>query len=286
MARLTKQKREQFVAQRFCEIYRTIANVPCDVLELDDAPDALLSIDGKEVFLELAGYREQGPHNASYDADTKIKNLIIQRWEDNPELQLFTPRPQYRDGASAFQLPRQSQELDNFVSELEAFILSLDKTRLEEFTLFAFKPLAELQQYRHADRRTSYVACEDYPTLSRFCDKLTIQYHPEIRTSMPSSSLNTRWTGLDEEELVAVVASKLQKLPKYRERAGGRPIWLLLYSEVWPPTARLPHDGLVPRAIEIIRAAANGGADAFEAIWWGQEIGVDSGSLHAVTRAA
>src|SRR5438046_816433 len=101
-----KRAHEARVAEAFCDAYRHMSGHRAEVIEISDAPDALIKVDNREIVMELAGYREQGAHNNSFTSDEQIKAYLCDLWDANPHLQYFSVSLGFREQKTAFLVPR------------------------------------------------------------------------------------------------------------------------------------------------------------------------------------
>jgi hypothetical protein len=283
MGRTTKKQIEAEAARCFCMAFEASQEVSARVLRAgEDPPDFYVQIAHREVAMELAGYREQGAHNNSHDRDEQVKLEVRRAWEVGGDINFWTPCFRWKEREAGFQVPQKPADIASLIVETKALIQRQKAVVADQFIDVIFKPLETIEMYRQVNSRDVYAVASEFPVLSRFCTEVNLQYHPGCRVTVPSSNMNARNTGIDREELTKVLMSKLGKLASYRVVAGERPLWLLLYGLFWPPTARIPHSGLVPEVIEHLQSVLAGATERFDAIWWGQELDVDIRSIHRV----
>jgi hypothetical protein len=109
--------------------------------------------------------------------------------------------------------------------------------------------------------------CLLFPTVARYCDSVRISVHRGIgRPELTGINFSARAIGLDQRHLTEILKKKHGNLAAYRSRAGGLPLWLIIYAEGWPAAARiipvLWNDAVRHAREEIIRIAVQ-----FDAAW-------------------
>jgi hypothetical protein len=113
---------------------------------------------------------------------------------------------------------------------------------------------------------------EDYPSLSAHFAGVRITHHPGIKVCRHGSSLDTRQTAIDRKEISSIIKNKSAKMSDYQAELPGRPLWLLFYSEGWPPTGRLHSAFSNEEVVHLIRSAVEEAGSAFDRIWWGRNL--------------
>jgi hypothetical protein len=81
--------------------------------------------------------------------------------------------------------------------------------------------------------------------------------------------MNSRGTAIDFNSITTTVAQKLNNLSSYRAAIGSQPLWLLYYSEGYPPTGRLTGPNYNEQVVSHIRNLCQAQTDQFDAVWWG-----------------
>jgi hypothetical protein len=165
-------------------------------------------------------------------------------------------------------------------SDVEAFV-----SELSDFVLFArenprfINKSVWFRLVRERRGSTGLLACyaiadrDRFPVVAEYCSNCLItgaspHINPVIRTSC-----DTRQIGIDKGELSRVVTKKLNKLSKlYRQRAAGKPVWLIIHSDGWPPSTRIPKQH-AEQACTLIRELVTKADARFDAVWWAESTG-------------
>lgn len=277
-----QREEEKFVAIQFCRLYEVSRACRCKVIQQCDPPkpDALIEVGGANVFLELAAYREQGPHNVAQELDEELKDLIAEAWRQDPEVKHFLVSLHYRKNGQRFCVPNRKSNRSVLIQELKVLVCRVGKPLSERVILVRFAPADKTEWYMRHTRGTQWTAGEEYPVLAKYCDSLWIRCRPKSSSNRPRSSLDARATGVDKKELQEVYTAKIGKLAAYRKEAEGNPVWLLLYSLVWPSSARVA-PVLQDRLLKNLQSITEK-APGFDKVWWGNNIADGAGSIHPV----
>lgn len=268
-----KERYERQVADNLCE---SLGNDHSVMMKLSPpAPDFQLNTPSGPVTVELARYREQGPYNEANDRDWRLILIIHDQWLNDDAINIFTPTLRYRKRPSGrFTIPDKNV-FQPFYDELRKLALHMENPSPDTRIRFLFRDrelvgsASRFEKTRNGDRRRIQILLvnEEWPILSRFCEEIRFSIHPEHRAGMPSTSLNTRFTGLDSDEIKQIVQNKLGNLPQYRNTTP-LPVWLLVHSDGWPRTARLPTDNHLNMAVELVRKEISASSSKFDAIFW------------------
>jgi hypothetical protein len=267
-----KDDHEQRIVELFCSWYQREHGTPCIFIKLASppAPDAALQIDGQEIRIELARYREECPHNTLFPYDQSLKQAIFDRSVATPDLPHCTPILRYRERSREhYTIPRKPK-YDQFIGELFDLVRRFAVAGNAAFIVITFVDDSRLAGYRRRiNEARTYVANLEYPTLSRFCRAVTIHRHPKLRMGYPGSSMNSRGTAIDFNSITTTVTQKLNNLSSYRAAIGSQPLWLLYYSEGYPPTGRLTGPNYNEQVVSHIRNLCQAQTEQFDAVWWG-----------------
>jgi hypothetical protein len=106
-----KREAELAVARRFCK------QIGARILEQRESPDFLVEKDGPQVGLELARYREQGPHNDAQERDQALKEHLSDRWIDDANVNECWLSWTYKEDPTS-SIPRK-ENWEEFTSELK-----------------------------------------------------------------------------------------------------------------------------------------------------------------------
>lgn len=220
-----KQSQEHAIANRFCELVTDQYAIPCHVRKMGDAPDAYLDVCGQEVCLELAGYREQGPHNNSHARDEEVMRWIYDEWirDECKDLRVFTPNLHYVGKADRFEIPSKN-ECGKFVEDIKSLIRSVPKRRLRQYIRIRLVSADKRRLLQRNDHDTYYAELSGYPYFSAYCKSLNLHYHPKVQTLLPSSNVDARFTGVDQRELTRSCREQTQeaiRLSKGSRRASA-----------------------------------------------------------------
>jgi hypothetical protein len=266
-----KTEREIAVITRFCAWYAGDHVVRCDFIRLGDSnkgePDAFICVGEKETAVELARYRELGPHNEKLHCDEVLKKAIFDAGINDSSLSGFRPDIRYRGtDARDYHFPRPTERQ---AFKLELFnLLRRFGTATDSSREVRFSDPTSIESKRRHDRQRTYVANEEYPQLSAYLGGVVIHPNPGKCMGYPRSSMNSRFTHNDFESVTETVRKKLTKLPNYRRAVGSLPVWLLYYSEGNVCTGRLAGLDYNERVVDHIRGLCSQSVDQFDAIWW------------------
>lgn len=277
-------EQERMVIERFCARHREDARVLGP--NQPPAPDFTIAIAGKEVLVELTRYREQGPHNDAADRDLDFKHQFCERWLYDSEVNHLSVFLYYRENNGHFTVPRLRARPDKFeelISELKALADQVNPRSCEAVVRVRFVPQEMIARYdRHRRPRQYFVSNKDFLVLDHYFQEVMFRHHPTVKTGLPVTSLNSRGVGLDFNEIKRVFLGKSGKIGQYREKAGNRGVWLLFYSEGWPPTAHLWKDDVSP-IIDYVGLLINEANQRFDSVWWGNNILTEPGqSFHKI----
>ncbi|HOD82194.1 MAG: hypothetical protein BWX88_04044 [Planctomycetes bacterium ADurb.Bin126] len=276
-----KRKKESHIAEIFCSLMQKHWQSCHISREGEDPPDFWIMANGHEVFLELAEYRENCPHIGHEEDDLHLRLRISDHWSERSELQYLTPILKYKERRNGFLVPRHQEThvIHAFIQDLHKLILATGST--DTFTTVRLRPGRTLSKFRKICAHDVFAAEEDYPVLAKYCSTITVHFHPDVRSFLPSSSLCTRFTGISFDNITRAIRKKLALATRYREIAQGRPIWLLYYSTPFPSSARF---ALVDRVAEVIGhirklLPLSGG---FDRVWWGTNLGSVGHTIYPV----
>jgi hypothetical protein len=262
---------EQRIVELFCTWYQRKHGGSCKFIRLASppAPDAVISIDREEIHIELARYRENCPHNILFPYDQALKRAISDRSMETPDLPHCTPTLRYRERELGQYTIPPTPEHDKFIGQLFDLVRRFVMTDNVEFLEVNFVHESKLAGYqrRTSDTRT-YVTIQEYPTLGQFCQAVKIHSHPKLRMGSPASSMNSRFMAIDFNSITATVTQKLKNLSRYRAAIGSQPLWLLYYSEGFPPTGRLAGPNYNEQVVSRIHSLCQAQTDQFDAAWW------------------
>jgi hypothetical protein len=271
MSQAHKVEHEQQIIGLFCAWYQQQRGESCEFIRLASppAPDAAIRVEGREIHVELARYRENCPHNELFPYDQALKQAIFDRSMVTSDLPHCTPILRYREESPGQYTIPPKPEHDKFIEELFAFVRHFTLAGNAKFLEVNFIDESEIARFRRriTDTRV-YAASQDYPLLGKFCRAVVIHCHPSLRMGLPTSSMNSRGTAIDFDSITATVTEKLKRLPSYRTAIGNKRLWLLYYSEGYPPTARLPGPDHNEQVLSHIRTICQTQQYQFDAVWW------------------
>ena len=236
-----------------------------------ETPDFILANADSQAGLELTSFCEQGPHNEAHARDSALRSFVHDLWLYDDlvnESGIYLHYKKGSDGRFAMPKPNSWPAL---VGELRALVMSIDEPLPNRPTRFPF--VANMQQQaasRLAGRPVDpMLRAEKFPTISAHFDEVVITNHPGVKLGMPLTSASCRNTAVDGTELKRVLGDKLTKLSDYRANLpGDAPIFLLIHSDGWPPTAHISNDLLMQEALRVARTVVTRPGDDFDEVWW------------------
>ena len=270
MAHDKKAQREQQVARLFCHWYSRHRGASCEFVRLaaPPAPDGVIRIAGAEICVELARYRELGAHNRLFQYDQALKNAIFERSLRAAHLPHCTPTLSYREPRPGCYTIPPTDKHDSFIAELFDLVRWVAALADGQFAEVTFGKQARAAARKRTHQGRLVIEEEVYPAVSRFCRAVRVHRHPGLRFGRPGSTMDARFSRIDFESITTTVTQKLGKVSGYRNAISGRPLWLLFYSEGYPPTAHLAGPDYNERVVQHLDTICGREADGFDAVWW------------------
>jgi hypothetical protein len=261
---------EERIVRIFCDWYQREHKASCQFIGHADPPnpDAVIRIADEEVRIELARYRENTGFNRAYGNDQVLKNAIFDRSLQVPGLPRCTPILRYRqNGPACYSIPPAAEQ-NKFIGELFDFLRRYDNVHGNRLIAVNFVGESQLVRYqRRANANRSYVADSEYLVLSRYCRAVAIHRHPTQLFGRPGSSMDSRFLTVDCKTITKTISGKLNKVLGYRAAIGGKPLWLLYYSEGIGPS-HLPGRNHNDEVVQLIRTLCQNQPAQFDAVWW------------------
>jgi len=285
------RKRSETIARAFCEAYARRFGISAEfVVSEKNRIDAIIRVGTKEVALELVGYRQRDPFLKVEHADSELKKAISDEL-GKPGIPPLNVRLEWKENSrrtgescpSARQAqvpPVGTEECRQFLSELVALARRVSNDNSLSGKRIRFGSARAAAQLPATV--CTVLDKSHFPYLARYCSfvRLTIQECSASPTI--GSSADVRHIGLDGTQLREKVDNKIQKAGKYRERAQGRPIWLVVHCDGWPLSAQL-WESDQDRALQIVGECCVQSSGAFERVWWLQDAKLgDSARIYEV----
>lgn len=279
-----KEASELEVAQIFCNWYSREYSVPCSVIcKLPEpAPDVLIRVGNTNVALELARYREQGIHNQLYQLNSDFMSALSARFNKfgRNRLPRCTPRLDYRQRQGKpgyYEIPHPNRWRE-FGDELIALLKSQRKPRESSQVMqLLFIHRMDLGESKFINRQYQYLANESHPILSEYCKGVNLLWHPDLGIQPPRSSMNSRFTHIDWQEIERMIRQKLSKVTAYRSAVPDTPVWLLYYADGFTPTGRLPGKEHNVEVVSRLKALLAEQQSGFDIVWWADEYNAING---------
>lgn len=249
-----------------------------------DPPDGILRNGDDRVAVELVQYRAQTMENERYEPDDALAQLLHDEWLEDPDVQEFTPFLYYRkDRQGRYRVPR-PRDRKAFISELKALVKMYPPPTSDHVMVILIRPdLSEGEELSRSPELRPTVASHSGATLTEYLEKVLLSFHPGLSLGTAHTSLGHSYAWLDSEIIRRCVARKIAKLPDYRSKTE-HPIWLVIHSDGWPPSARLL-DHFVPEAVRLARETLDQERDGpgFDAVFWYDDVlTISGGRIHAV----
>ncbi len=264
-----KQKAyEKPIAQNFLDLrgggYRIVADFD------RKRPDFLLTNGNTKAGLELMRYREQGWHNQAHDHTDRMTRFIGDEWINDESINRVRLLLWYKENReTGFALVREP-DWPSLVAELKTLIETAGELPQNEPVHFPFANLSPQAQeiVVNGRRRDRGRHAGDFPVISdHFSEVILIR--GDLVVGRPRTSVSCRPTAADVEFLQQSMEKHLQKLPEYRANLDpGTPVWLLVHSDGWPPTAHVSNDRIMNDLLEAAKSIATDAEHQFEAVWW------------------
>ncbi len=192
-----KLKNESKVARIFCAALTEVLKQECEVIAPGEPPaaDFLVRIGEKLVSLELARYRETGPHNTAYTRDLELKAFLFDLFRQTgvDRLPHCMVRMTYRRGAKGrFLIPRRNEH-PSFGSDILALLACCRRPEHEELTRFHFLAAEKIPAYDRLEPAVRHIPVGRYASLDRFCEEIDLLWSRyDVPIGLPSSSMDAR----------------------------------------------------------------------------------------------
>ncbi|MGD2109202.1 MAG: hypothetical protein PVI86_07400 [Phycisphaerae bacterium] len=278
---LDEKERNGLLAEAFCCAHQQQVGGATRVLgvELPNKIDAIVEIEGREIVLEFAGYYRRDEFHDVERADSTVR-AGLSKALTNAGLGRFQIRIWWREEPrrkrcagqrpTVGKVPRRRGDGDAFVGEF----VRLASRVAEEPGLASRRILfrQDTRTPRSMPENLVVLPASEFPVLADRLEWVVLEpwkheFNPEIKTNV-----DVRRIGLDEGQLRRVVCNKLTKLRKhYRDRAWGKPVWLLVHCDGHPSPSRiaLPQR---PDAMRLISELLHESDVSFDAVWWGENM--------------
>lgn len=247
-------------------------NLRAEVIAVEqDDLDAVIHLEGREIVLECLGYTQRDEFYDRADDDLRAKvaisDAITRAFQLRYNLRLHWQVERRRKGTGEVARVPRKRELDAFRAELCRLLAEsqTDSTLLGRDIEFADGE--SVSRLRKRRRRMTVLDRAHWPLLANYCRSLHVDVH-----NMPSfptirSSADARSIGLDSDELRRTLRAKHGKLARvYRQRAAGRPVWLVIHVDGWPFSRALPEHQR-SCAVALIADHCRSAANEFDAVW-------------------
>lgn len=284
MATGTKRKTyERTIAERFIKLLG-------QAWELDDedreSPDFHLRRGKELVGLELASYREQGPHNKVHSRDWGMRDFIREQWIEDETVNNFYLSLSYRDSdKDRIPVPAKAR-WPALLNELKTIARNIGPQASGKWLSASFTSRIDEEARRLLQIGGTYLYEKDeYPVLNTHFQEMNLCYESDPVLGRPHTSASGRITGADTGELNRMIGKHLLKVPGYRgSLPKGAQLWLLIHSDGWPPTAHIANDRIRDELHAAATAAVTApNVDRFDAVWWLDDAYVrGGGTLHRI----
>ena len=272
---LAHEKQERYVAEGFCKYYAEQFGLSCILLEIADSPDIHVRVGEKDVYLELAQYRETGARNDAFERDRALKKYLNCAWATDDSVNETSVTLNYRLKNQKYMMPRSESPLAaTFLAELRSFVAGHAKTSKGKGRILRFRPAADWKNAKSVTRMDQFFErLERFPTLGGFCESIALIYQPGLRYATISSSLDAYSTAFDKREVQTLMSKKIMKIPNYRKKLGSDAnLWLLIYSEGWRSVGRLFERNKDIETAKAVFKDLKKGPARFDQVWWGDEL--------------
>jgi len=133
-----------------------------------------------------------------------------------------------------------------------------------------FRSDEQVEQVKRRHPSEPMVSEKLFPVVSKHCGNVRLELSERSVAPYIRTSADARHLGFDEVQLDNTVSKHLKKLPEYRTRAKGRPVWLVIHSDGWPTSARL-HELERQKAIAAIANTLGKSGGRFDRVWWAED---------------
>ena len=283
VAQMSDQKEyEKTVAEKFLAELNDGWRIQGDDSE---SPDFVLTDGTMTVGLELTGYREQGAHNEAFSRDSEFRQFIYEHWREDATVNHVDLFLAYRKVDRRFTLPKKACWSD-LLDELRTLVRSLDTS--DEPSRISFDLFEEVDEdfERFLGRRQRCVPTPDnYPLLCSHFYKVMVSYDPGLVAGPPTTSIDSRNTGADIDELQRVLEAKIKKVPEYRANLPpGAELWLLIHNNGWPSTAHIANEIIMEKLLTTAHSILAASGEFVSVYWFANAYVRPSGPLHVVYR--
>jgi hypothetical protein len=293
-----KAEESRRIAEKLKSHYSDLSGKPVKVLRIADEEldthenpvDAVLAVDDERIAVEFVSYRM---HDAFHQHEERCGTLIegLKTALADAGIRGFTIsihwaqelRRKHRSRSSrhVVKLPH-SAKISEFYREFVRVMSKIDaELETAKYIRFHFleRPAAANPQPAGAER---FLRPSEFPVVSEYVPWFCVQRQPALRRPYITTSFNVRSTGLDCRHLQTTLTSKLDKLARYRTEVGNLPVWLLLYSDGYPISSRIPPN-LDKAVVSEMQTVLAQNTESFDKVWYGADFGFSEGSrLYAV----
>ena len=285
---LSHAERNRQTAEEFCRAYARQYGTTASVTGVEDnALDALAVVGGREVALELVGYRQRDEHLEAEHGDSIIKERISTALaeSDLPPYQVrlwwkqeVRRKRQRGSSPGVAKIPR-GQQVERFAEEFVKLVRYVDRNPDLAGRKLLLRPPGRVPR---APMPWGIVDASRFPLVASYCEHVTLEAWPHAFKPMIRSSADARHLGLDMEQLAKKVRDKIDKLPTYRKRACARPVWLVVHSEGWPLSSRM-YRAHRDQAIGTVAVVARESPERFDEVWWAENTAyIDAAAIFKV----
>lgn len=240
------------------------------------APDFTLKIGANRALVELARYRERGPHNDAYELDQEFRSYYSKKWIADDRVNEFYVSLTYRKTSNHFRIPsirKSTDKADALIADLKRLVISMQGVEPRQHVTVRLFPKEQLRQNRECYVHSKCISTEAFPALAEFVERMLIFHQPGIRTGYPDTSIGTMHSAIDQGELKKLIKNKHSKLVQYRASCGDTiPVWLLVYDEGDHPTGRVPDVFFRSLLGDVGRMIDEVAGGSFDAVWWGHKL--------------
>ena len=282
-AKIDQKTYERTIVEKFIERMEASLEIEDDSAE---APDFILRHGNEVVGLELASYREQGPHNKVHNRDWDMRQFIGNQWIDDEAVNHLHLYLSYL-GSDKDHIPVPPKaRWPILLKELKAIARHIGPHASGTHISVSFLTEIDQEARRLFQIGGTYLFENDkYPVLSSHFEEIEFRYESDLVFDRPHTSASGRFTGADTGELNRMLGKHLLRVPGYRgSLPNGAQLWLLIHSDGWPPAAHIANDRIRDELYAAARAAVTApNVDRFDAVWWLDDAHVkDAGTLHRI----
>ena len=280
MQRESHEQTNRRVGTAFCEAFQRQFDRAARLLTVGGqtgSPDAVIEVAGKQVVLELAGYRQRDEYHELEVRESEVKSALADSLQQSgvPPFDIYIgwreePRQNLAKSISRdrTRVPDKAAQPD-FLAEFVRSVRVVAKNPQLNGREIVFDNAEVVAEFKRNSPDTPMLDRREYPTLAHYCTSIRLDSLSHPRRPLIHSPFDARWVGPDLQETERVLGNKLNKISQYRAAARGKDLWLVIHADGMPPST-WTNEAERGQVFKLICKTAARLSDQFDQVWWAE----------------